>query len=475
VARRFSQAMGRASAGEVSAEQLQELTDEAAAALPSFTADHVSIVLLSLAHLAHDPGEEFVRRACTEVIQPRVADFGGREVMTTLWAFQRLGHRPTAAGLEALCEQMERQMDGYNAQELVTTLWCLNKLDHHPGESVLGAYAAEIEGRLGQLTTKQLSMGVWGLATARYVPRASFLVRMEAEVLDKLGSFEPEPLAGTLHAMAEFNYEPCEQLFELTELHLMETSHLFSSTEMSMAVSALVSMGHEPNALLAHLERELSMPNTKSDPFAAMPPLELLEQAQVLAGREGQDPHQVDLLLHHLQMNLGVLDAKSMAAALVAIAEGLGARKEQILLPQVLEAVHGKLPDVDALDLYHVMLVLAALCTRAAQPPSHPFMLDLSAHLSVQLSALPPSELASIVTAYGLLVRASLFPPGERLRASLEAAVHRFTYGEQEEKFTFGELREVSETLQFVTLMQSEDFRAQLQQQQQQYGAAPSL
>jgi len=80
-------------------------------------------------------------------------------------------------------------------------------------------------------------------------------------------------------------------------------------------------------------------------------------------------------------MNLGVLDAKSMAAALVAIAEGLGARKEQILLPQVLEAVHGKLPDVDALDLYHVMLVLAALCTRAAQPPSHPFMLDLSAHV----------------------------------------------------------------------------------------------
>jgi hypothetical protein len=97
--------------------------------------------------------------------------------------------------------------------------------------------------------------------------------------------------------------------------------------------------------------------------------------------------------------------------------------------------------------------------------------------LTVHLSTLPPSELTSVVTAYGLLVRASLFPPGERLRASLEAAVHRFTYGEQEEKFTFGELREVSETLQFVTLMQSEDFRAQLrqQQQQQQYGAAPSL
>ena len=71
-----------------------------------------------------------------------------------------------------------------------------------------------------------------------------------------------------------------------------------------MAVSALVSMGHEPNALLAHLERELSMPNTKSDPFASMPPLELLEQAQVLAGREGQDPHQVDLLLHHLQVQV---------------------------------------------------------------------------------------------------------------------------------------------------------------------------
>jgi hypothetical protein len=75
-----------------------------------------------------------------------------------------------------------------------------------------------------------------------------------------------------------------------------------SSMEMSMAVSALVSMGHEPNALLAHLERELSMPNTKSDPFASMPPLELLEQAQVLAGRDEQDPHQVDLLLHHLQV-----------------------------------------------------------------------------------------------------------------------------------------------------------------------------
>jgi hypothetical protein len=58
VARRFSQVMGRASAGEVSAQQLHELTDAAAAALPSFTADHVSIVLLSLAHLAHDPGTE---------------------------------------------------------------------------------------------------------------------------------------------------------------------------------------------------------------------------------------------------------------------------------------------------------------------------------------------------------------------------------------------------------------------------------
>jgi hypothetical protein len=36
-----------------------------------------------------------------------------------------------------------------------------------------------------------------------------------------------------------------------------------------------------------------------------------------------------------LQMNLGVLDAKSMAAALMAIAEGLGARSGQILMPQV--------------------------------------------------------------------------------------------------------------------------------------------
>ena len=73
VARRFSQAMGRASAGEVSAEQLQELTDEAAAALPSFTADHVSIVLLSLAHLAHDPGERHHIPPCAAVHTSRWA------------------------------------------------------------------------------------------------------------------------------------------------------------------------------------------------------------------------------------------------------------------------------------------------------------------------------------------------------------------------------------------------------------------
>ena len=144
-----------------------------------------------------------------------------------------------------------------------------------------------------------------------------------------------------------------------------------------------------------------AQPNTKSDPFAALSALELLQQAQTLATLERQDPHQVDLLLHHLQvccplptscyellklgalvgelvyrssgsqegrcapcamsptrwlllvsyvepepyvaapnpcplqMNLGVLDAKSMAAALMAIAEGLGARSGQILMPQV--------------------------------------------------------------------------------------------------------------------------------------------
>jgi hypothetical protein len=42
---------------QVSREQLQELTRAASAALSTFTADHVSIVLLSLAHLGHDPGE----------------------------------------------------------------------------------------------------------------------------------------------------------------------------------------------------------------------------------------------------------------------------------------------------------------------------------------------------------------------------------------------------------------------------------
>lgn len=71
VARRFSQVMGRASAGEVSAQQLQELTDAAAAALPSFTADHVSIVLLSLAHLAHDPGAPSVRTRVARYQPPR--------------------------------------------------------------------------------------------------------------------------------------------------------------------------------------------------------------------------------------------------------------------------------------------------------------------------------------------------------------------------------------------------------------------
>jgi hypothetical protein len=84
------------------------------------------------------------------------------------------------ASVQALCGQIERQMDGYNAQELVTTLWCLNKLNHHPGESVLGAYAAEIEGRLGQLSTKQLSASLAPAACTHDGARAVGRTRAEA-------------------------------------------------------------------------------------------------------------------------------------------------------------------------------------------------------------------------------------------------------------------------------------------------------
>lgn len=55
--------------------------------------------------------------------------------------------------------------------------------------------------------------------------------------------------------------------------------------------------------------------------------------------------------------------------------------------------MHAKLPDVDALDSYHVMLALAALSTRAAHPPSHEFMLDLSVRVRPTPTALnPPPE-----------------------------------------------------------------------------------
>jgi hypothetical protein len=78
----------------------------------------------------HDfTGEAFVRRACVEVIEPRLAEFGGREVMTTLWALQRLGHRPTAAVLEVrahskpfnVCDAERRRSGGLQRTRLSST------------------------------------------------------------------------------------------------------------------------------------------------------------------------------------------------------------------------------------------------------------------------------------------------------------------------------------------------------------------
>lgn len=48
-----------------------------------------------------------------------------------------------------------------------------------------------------------------------------------------------------------------------------------------------------------------------------------------------------------------------------------------------------------------------------------------------------------------------------------EQVINKWTFGEQAEKFNFGQLREVHETLHFLTLMQSEEFRTELEQQAQ--------
>jgi hypothetical protein len=51
--------------------------------------------------------------------------------------------------------------------------------------------------------------------------------------------------------------------------------------------------------------------------------------------------------------------------------------------------------------------------------------------------------------------------------ALTEQVINKWTFGEQAEKFNFGQLREVHETLHFLTLMQSEEFRTELEQQAQ--------
>ena len=50
--------------------------------------------------------------------QAKAAEFGGRDMMTSLWALQRLGYRPSPAVLSALCRPMETTLADYNSQVL---------------------------------------------------------------------------------------------------------------------------------------------------------------------------------------------------------------------------------------------------------------------------------------------------------------------------------------------------------------------
>jgi hypothetical protein len=53
-------------------------------------------------------GAEFVRRACMEVVHPLAPQFGAQEMMTTLWALQKLRHKAPAAALQVRQRHMER-------------------------------------------------------------------------------------------------------------------------------------------------------------------------------------------------------------------------------------------------------------------------------------------------------------------------------------------------------------------------------
>ncbi|GLI59944.1 hypothetical protein VaNZ11_001996 [Volvox africanus] len=243
-----------------------------------------------------------------------------------LWGLARLGHTPQEPTMQALCTDVQRQLQHFTPSGLSNSLWGVTVMSYKPPDSWVADVAASSLQLMPSCSSYDLSIITWALLRLGFVPNRDWLAGFLSASFCQLPSASPEHAARILWGLAKVGLTPptdwMRHWLSMAYVRLLEAD----PTSLTTMMWALAKLGVRPSRKWV----ELLLISAWEQPLRAFSPPDLVMLLWGLA-RCGSTPEEawMEEFWSVSYKRLPVLPARHLALLVhscVALGQAPGAR-----------------------------------------------------------------------------------------------------------------------------------------------------
>ncbi|GIM07191.1 hypothetical protein Vretimale_11274, partial [Volvox reticuliferus] len=211
-----------------------------------FTTHGLSQLLWGLARLGHTPQEAIMQALCTDV-QRQLQYFTSSGLSNSLWGITIMSHKPPDLWVAHVARCSLQLMPSCSSYDLSITIWALLRLGFVPDRDWLAGFLSASFCQLPSAPPEHAARILWGLAKVGLTPPADWMRRWLSMSYVRLLEADPMSLTTMIWALAKLGIRPSRTWVELLLISAWERPlRAFSPPDLVLLLWGLARCGSTP-------------------------------------------------------------------------------------------------------------------------------------------------------------------------------------------------------------------------------------
>ncbi|GIL52845.1 hypothetical protein Vafri_8611 [Volvox africanus] len=211
-----------------------------------FTAHGLSQLLWGLARLGHTPQQVTMQAICTDV-QRQLQHFTPSGLANALWGVTVMSYKPPYVWVADVAASSFQLMPSCSSYDLSITTWALLRLGFVPDRDWLAGFLSASFCQLPSASPEHAARILWGLAKVGLTPPTDWMRHWLSMAYVRLLEADPTSLTTMMWALAKLGIRPSRKWVELLLISAWERPlRAFSPPDLVMLLWGLAQCGSTP-------------------------------------------------------------------------------------------------------------------------------------------------------------------------------------------------------------------------------------